>query len=112
MRKDRFLQKIVPVLVSCVTLWSQGLAWAADPPPEKTIVLDESRIKGESAPGKESGGGGPADARPALSTHLAWEGEEGEETDLSQEILRQLTQPDSLFLSGEGLEEGDLNKGD
>src|SRR5579884_991606 len=91
----------------------QQLVFAADPPApsEKTIVLDESQIKG-TGPAKGTGAGAN-EARPALSTALSWEGEEERENpNLAREIFRQLAQPDPAYFMEDRSRGDEPTKGD
>jgi hypothetical protein len=68
--------KPIPVLI--LSVWFYGFlatpsTLAADQ--DRTILLDESRIIGESGAPRESGGRVPTE-RPALSTSIPWEGDE------------------------------------
>lgn len=110
------LKRMLLVTVACAALGSEEIASAAGRlvQSDNTIILDESQIKGESAPSdpREAAGGEPSEARPALSTQLAWEGEGEEEINLAHEIFQQLMQPDPSYLSGEALYEVEPSKGD
>ncbi len=90
--------------------FSAGRSAASD----KTILLDESQIKGAGAGEKGTGGTSANEALPALSTDLPWEGqeEEQEDPDIAREIFRQLAQPDPSFFMEEQLKEDEPTKGD
>lgn len=100
-----------PILIGLILIFFQGIAFGADrdrpAPSEKTIVLDESQIKGADA----HADGDP----PPLSTSLSWEGaEEEEDPNLAREIFRKLSQPDPSYFTEEWSEEkqDETTKGD
>jgi hypothetical protein len=104
-----------PLFIGLILLLSQGPVFGADRPPlpEKTIVLDESHIKGADSVAKQTGTAHPNEALPGLSLPLFWEGEEiGGELNIAEEIFRQLTQPNPSFFKEDPLKGSELKKGE
>ncbi|MGB3940970.1 MAG: hypothetical protein WBK96_05715 [Candidatus Manganitrophaceae bacterium] len=113
MKWNQFFRKNLVFFSFCALLPFHGVSFGAEPSnPDKTVVLDESMIKGGAA-SKKKGGGGATEALPALSTALPWEGEtEGEDPEMTREIFRQITHPDLSFFEGDRMNEDESNRGD
>lgn len=112
MKTDLFQRlKIRPLCIGLIFALAPGSLPAAErPAPDKTIVLDESQIKGAGSVSKESAG--PKESLPALSLTLPWEGEIPEgDPNIALEIFRQLSQPNPSYFIEDQLKSG-LNKGD
>ncbi len=110
MRRSLLIMSI-GLLGMAIALLSQPPAWGAD----ETILLEESQIRGEETPSKESRQNATPADRPALSTDLPWGREEEKEgLNIAQEIFDRLTQAGPSFLSMQGFEsqEGEFYKGD
>lgn len=80
---------------------------------DKTIVLDESQIKGAGFVAKGAGESGPEEPLPALSLPLPWEGEEREGgPNIAQEIFRQLGKSDPSYFIEDQLKTSESFKGE
>lgn len=104
-----------PLVIGLILVLSQGSVFSAErpDPPDRTIVLDESQIKGDGASAVGSDPKSAGNLLPALSTSLPWEGEEeAGETNIAREIFRQLAQPDPAYLTEDRPQEEESTKGD
>lgn len=113
--KSTFILKWNGLLFIGLALLSQGIAFGAErpAPADRTIVLDESQIKGDGVDLIEGDQKIISDLLPALSTSLPWEGEEeAGETNIAREIFRQLAQPDPAYFMEDRSKEEGSTKGD
>jgi hypothetical protein len=91
----------------------QGPVFGADrpAPSDKTIVLEESQIKGAGSVANETRNASLNEALPTLSTPLPWEGEEpGEAPNIAREVFRQLAQPNPSYFTEDPTEQSEPTK--
>lgn len=105
---------IQSLFIVLTLLLFQAPLFGADRPASsgKTIVLDESRIKGAGSVAKGAGGTGSNEPLPALSTPLPWEGEQGGDSNIAQEIFRQLGESDPSYFMEDQLKTSESFKGE
>lgn len=92
--------RLVSVLVVCLALF---LCAPSAPAADETILLDEAQFLGRRRVMPEASDAESIE-RPALSTFLAWEGDQPVEFNIPQEILNDLTRPDLSYFSGPGVD--------